>query len=1136
MLKNLKLYAYEKLVNYNLNVKKLYEDYVNNNYAFHKKNPSKSFRYLIKLRRYYNRGAIGNLPIAPSYEKSINLNKKIEESDYTLIRESLYFDRAWYLKTYKDVKGDPVEHYLIKGWREFRRPGPSFSTLLYLNRYADVSESGMNPLVHYEKIGKYEKRASSYNSLYNSVKREIEIIENSKYFDSNWYTKKYLKKNLSCEKASVHYYCIGCYLGYDPSTAFSSILYKKDFPDVENFPYLLHYETYSKSHGKGYFNLSTNYYSNKDLYSKSLNSLVETLFDMQEYKSKKKVLLISHTLNLTGAPRVLFEMSLVLKEQGFYPVIMTINEGPLIKEIEKAGISVVISNNYENPELFVNISRFAQQFDFMVFSTVEALKFAHLFKYNKAYKIAWVHEGNETLKLISDKQKKRINLMDEIYTGSSYCNKFFEPYIVDKNKLDVLYYGIDDSNIKNIVAIDQGGRNKTIIVIAGTIGYRKGHHILAEAIRRMQKSSLHKMEIWIVGFVIDEEVGKDIYELASEYSEIVLFGQVDNEKLLEIIKTADVLLCPSIDDPLPVVVTNALMLKTPVIVSNMVGTSSFIKNGENGFVIESNSAGSLENILEKIVNEDTNLEEIGKRGNEIYLKYLSYKVFTERISQIFDINKIKESEKYRTLTNEVQFVDLQIRNNGYIFTFICDSDNELCIVYENDIYKEEVLNEKKWNCLNSYLEKDNKRVASIIVNSRCLLGSRVMVASEKMDTINLKIGEYSWLSFNKLAQNDFCVWINENVLSFITKAEYYNRVINNPGISKDIKQIVCEANSIKEYTYNVYCETRNNMNDNAYMLFLYDLKLNSNAYFLTTKENFEKEQDEIIKDHLLILNSPEAKKIMMHAKMIVSSWYAPPIYGYTKMLLIYPFLHLNYIFVPHGISYDKDSYYLNRVLWGEFTKTICSSELEKEYFIESNGYKNVKVLGYPRMDKWFEGRTDEKMVLIFPSWRDEIDVHYIDTIIEICQRILSDIPDMQVVYLAHPSIEKQDYNIISSHLKQISKKIVIGSCEENEVFNDYFSRAKYLITDYSSVAYDFAYKSGISIYYEPFIDDRIHYHVNELFDQYNCGISCKDIRELIDILNGKFEVELLQYRTKNFFKYIDNCNTERVFKEISKVD
>lgn len=81
--------------------------------------------------------------------------------DYLAIEQSGFFDREWYFKTYPDVKNDnadPVLHYLLHGYFEGRDPGPSFSTLRYINYHRDVKEGRMNPLLHYVRHGIREDR------------------------------------------------------------------------------------------------------------------------------------------------------------------------------------------------------------------------------------------------------------------------------------------------------------------------------------------------------------------------------------------------------------------------------------------------------------------------------------------------------------------------------------------------------------------------------------------------------------------------------------------------------------------------------------------------------------------------------------------------------------------------------------------------------------------------------------------------------------------------------------------------------------------------------------------------------------------------------------------------------------------
>ena len=95
---------------------------------------------------------------------SIHLEKRLLRNQANLIRESGLFDENWYLEKYADVKEseiDPVIHFLKFGTSEARYPNPEFDTEWYLNEYSDVRSSGINPLIHYIKHGKDEGRATS---------------------------------------------------------------------------------------------------------------------------------------------------------------------------------------------------------------------------------------------------------------------------------------------------------------------------------------------------------------------------------------------------------------------------------------------------------------------------------------------------------------------------------------------------------------------------------------------------------------------------------------------------------------------------------------------------------------------------------------------------------------------------------------------------------------------------------------------------------------------------------------------------------------------------------------------------------------------------------------------------------------
>lgn len=76
--------------------------------------------------------------------------------------QSGLFDAEFYLQQNPDVATagiDPLQHYLIQGWREGRDPSAEFSVRGYLELHQDVYGLGIDPLAHYLRHGRQEGRA-----------------------------------------------------------------------------------------------------------------------------------------------------------------------------------------------------------------------------------------------------------------------------------------------------------------------------------------------------------------------------------------------------------------------------------------------------------------------------------------------------------------------------------------------------------------------------------------------------------------------------------------------------------------------------------------------------------------------------------------------------------------------------------------------------------------------------------------------------------------------------------------------------------------------------------------------------------------------------------------------------------------
>lgn len=131
--------------------------------------------------------------------------------DYKIIRKSRLFNQVWYFNKYKEVREsglDPVYHYLQIGWRDGFNPSEQFSSNEYLELNNDIANIGMNPLLHYEKYGKKERRRISYEEKSKSIN-----VNRSHFYDNMndlifIRDKKYEKKDLGRLAIQFHIFYV----------------------------------------------------------------------------------------------------------------------------------------------------------------------------------------------------------------------------------------------------------------------------------------------------------------------------------------------------------------------------------------------------------------------------------------------------------------------------------------------------------------------------------------------------------------------------------------------------------------------------------------------------------------------------------------------------------------------------------------------------------------------------------------------------------------------------------------------------------------------------------------------------------------------------------------------------------------
>ena len=227
---------------------------------------------------------------------------------------------------------------------------------------------------------------------------------------------------------------------------------------------------------------------------------------------------------------------------------------------------------------------------------------------------------------------------------------------------------------------------------------------------------------------------------------------------------------------------------------------------------------------------------------------------------------------------------------------------------------------------------------------------------------------------------------------------------------------------------------------------------------------------------------------------------------------------------------------------------VTVSDREKESFKDPTyGYSQdiVKTLGFPRFDRLEDNNKRE--IVIMPSWRRQLDqLSASDFVKTNFYKLFNQlITDEELINY----VEEHGYKLVFKPHRNLHKFISAFTNHPDVKFDldlsnysDTFSNSSLIVTDYSSIAFDFAYLKKPLIYYQ--FDNNYHFDVEKAYFSYEddgFGPVAKSHEELkhhiFEIIDRGCEMdEVYLKRVDEFFKYIDKNNSRRVYEEILRLD
>ena len=347
------------------------------------------------------------------------------------------------------------------------------------------------------------------------------------------------------------------------------------------------------------------------------------------------------------------------------------------------------------------------------------------------------------------------------------------------------------------------------------------------------------------------------------------------------------------------------------------------------------------------------------------------------------------------------------------------------------------------------------------------------------------------------------------------------------------------------------CERGTDARDNGYHMFRYLRTQHPeiDAWYIITRDSAD--YDKVAQyGNVVIAGSLKHWILYISSEKILTAF--EPHFCPSKSYAFYRYVkrknHQIEVFLQHGvIANDFPIYHRDRSLLDIF---ICGAKPEYDFISSTFGYKNgeVRYTGLARFDALHDVKT-KRQILIMPTYRkwfrDQTEKEVSESrYVRLWNSFINnprlaeaaEKNDVDVIFYPHQLMQQHVSMFTSSN-----PRIIVADYLHYDV-QPLLKESLMLISDYSSVQFDFAYMGKPQLYYQ-FDEAEVfsRHYGRGYFDYRETGfgevVTTEEelLETVVEYLGNGCELKpFYRSRIEGFFPLHDTHNCERIFREITK--
>lgn len=325
--------------------------------------------------------------------------------------------------------------------------------------------------------------------------------------------------------------------------------------------------------------------------------------------SQAKILLISHDLSRTGAPKSLLRQAGYLRDAGYSVTLWTLADGPMKTAFEALEISVAcVGTDFAAVRRQVRAA--GKDFALVICNTRKTFRYATAFA-ALGRPVVWFIREAAGLKgpLASNKEfAQSFRTFYNLYTVSAYARDYIAPL----NPHVRYFNNAVEDRFMSFAPVREG---EVRFGFLGSIVPHKGIAQLVSAYCALPPTRL-KTSLRIAGRYEGTELGAQLRRATADRSDIVWQGEVAGADLMEFFNSIDVQCVPSLDESSGLTLLEGSMYGKALLSTDHVG-ANYVIGERNGCIVP---LGEIGRGLQYFLDNADRLTEMQHLSRQAYLE------------------------------------------------------------------------------------------------------------------------------------------------------------------------------------------------------------------------------------------------------------------------------------------------------------------------------------------------------------------------------------------------------------------------------------------------------------------------------------------------------------------------------------